>query len=264
MLITGYDTVRLSEHVNSSRYVELNNSTFTISDCDLIMDDYSKAFTCPKATFSDAFLNVNGRASICNTRIVNGNGIIQIDCGRSPLSSTQSIDGIALRKGTGGHLINFIKYDNSANCGQIRSNNNNTFYDQTSDRRLKTNIVDMGSMIDKIMELKPREYNWIADNDYDYGFIAQEVHTVFPHMREDVKCYCGEDMENMDMDNPMDKDGKPIYFGVDYGRFTPYIIKAFQELTGIVNQQQEQINKQQTIIDKLVNSTTYKNFKSSI
>jgi len=130
-------------------------------------------------------------------------------------------------------------------------------------------------MIDKILELKPREYNWIVDNEYDYGFIAQEVHKVFPHMREDVKCYCGEDMENMDMDNPMDKDGNPIYFGVDYGRFTPYLIKAFQEQYFLEKSNnknlQEQINKieeivlqQQEIINTLINSTTFANFKKNI
>ena len=264
ILITGYDTVRLAEHVNSNRYVELTNATFTISDCDLIMDDYSKAFTCPKATFADTVLYINGRASICNTRIVNANGIVQIDCGRSAFSSEQSFDGMAIRKGTGSHLINFVNYDNTTNLGQIKATNTNILYEQSSDRRLKTNIVDMRSMIDKIMELKPREYNWIIDNEYDYGFIAQEVHTVFPQMREDVSCYCGEDMENMDMDNPIDKNGNPIYFGVDYGRFTPYIIKAFQELTEIVNHQQEQINQQQIIIDKLINSSSFANFKSSI
>jgi hypothetical protein len=264
ILITGYDTVRLAEHVNSNRYVELTNATFTISDCDLIMDDYSKAFTCPKATFADTVLYINGRASICNTRIVNANGIIQIDCGRSAFSASQSFDGMAIRKGTGSHLINFVNYDNTANLGQIKATNTNILYEQSSDRRLKTNIVDMRSMIDKIMELKPREYNWIADNEYDYGFIAQEIHTVFPHMREDVSCYCGEDMENMDMENPIDKDGNPIYFGVDYGRFTPYLIKAFQEqyflqksniknLEEKINKLEEKINKQQEQINILIN-----------
>jgi hypothetical protein len=252
ILITGYDTVRLAEHVNSNRYVELTNATFTISDCDLIMDDYSKAFTCPKATFADTVLYINGRASICNTRIVNANGIVQIDCGRSAFSSEQSFDGMAIRKGTGSHLINFINYDNTANLGQIKATNTNILYEQSSDRRLKTNIVDMRSMIDKIMELKPREYNWIIDNEYDYGFIAQEVHTVFPQMREDVSCYCGEDMENMDMDNPIDKNGNPLYFGVDYGRFTPYLVKAMQEQQAQIDKQKEQIDRQQAQIEMLL------------
>ena len=250
MLITGYDTVRLSEHVDSTRYVELHNDSFTIGSSNLVMNDYSKAFFAPKATFTDNPVFLNGRVSICNTRIVNANGLVQIDCGRSLFSSSQSIDGMAIRKGTGGHLVNFVKYDNSANCGQIRTDNNNVFYDQSSDRRLKTNITDMRSMIDKIMELRPREYNWIADNEADYGFIAQEVHETFPHMREDVNCYCCEEMD--DMECPVDKDGNPIYFGVDYGRFTPYLVKAMQEQQVQIDRQQEQIDRQQKQIEMLL------------
>ena len=243
MLITGYDTVRLSEHVNSNRYAELHNDSFTIAQCNLVVSDYNKAFFAPKATFADSPVFLSGRASICNTRIVNANGLVQIDCGRTTFSATQSIDGMAIRKGTGGHLVNFVKYDNTGNLGQIRATNTNVFYDQSSDRRLKTNITDMRSMIDKIMELRPREYNWIADNESDYGFIAQEVHETFPHMREDVSCYCCEDMD--DMECPVNKDGEPIYFGVDYGRFTPYLVKAMQE-------QQAQIDRQQAQIDDLI------------
>jgi hypothetical protein len=232
-----------------------NNIVFskdTICKSHLTLSNFSKTFTCPKATFADSEQFTNGRVSICNTRIVNANGLVQIDCGRSAFSSSQSIDGMAIRKGTGGHFINFVKYDNSANCGQIRALGNETRYDQTSDRRLKTNIVDMRSMIDKIMELKPREYNWISDNESGYGFIAQEVHETFPHMKEDVSCYCGEDMENMDMDNPIDKEGKPIYFGVDYGCFTPYIVKAIQEQQAMISSQQKQIDRQAKQIEMLL------------
>ena len=136
--------------------------------------------------------------------------------------------------------------------GQIQANGaNNVRYDTSSDRRLKTNIVDMRSMVNKIMELKPREYNWIEDNQFDYGFVAQEIHKVFPHMREDVSCYCGEDME-MDMDEPVDKNGKPIHFGVDYGQFTPYIIKAMQEQQKQIERQQKQIDRQQKQIEMLL------------
>ena len=38
---------------------------------------------------------------------------------------------------------------------------------------------------------------------------------------------------------------KPIYFGVDYGRFTPYLVKAMQE-------QQAQIDRQQAQIEMLL------------
>ena len=62
----------------------------------------------------------------------------------------------------------------------------------------------MRSMLNEIMELKPREYNWRSDNEFSYGFVAQEIHKVFPHMREDISCYCDEDINNMDMDEPVD------------------------------------------------------------
>ena len=208
---------------------------------------------CPRATLSDNKNNDNGRVSICNPQIMNANGIFQIECGRlNGVSTDVSIDGMAIRTGLGSHLINFVKFDNSANCGQIRTESNETRYEETSDRRLKTNIVDMRSMIDKIMELKPREYNWKADNKFAYGFVAQEVHTIFPHMREDVSCYCGKDMDEMDMDNPVDKNGKPIYFGVDYGRFTPYIVKAIQEQQAMISSQQKQIDRQAKQIEMLL------------
>jgi hypothetical protein len=31
------------------------------------------------------------------------------------------------------------------------------------------------------------------------------------------------------VDCPCDASGNPFYYGLDYGKFTPYIIKAFQE-----------------------------------
>ena len=279
ILITGYDTVRLSEHVNSNRYVELYNDSFTVSNCDLVMSGvYTDEFRLKGGIMDKGQwgANLGGRMSFANQKFTSANGMIQIEASRFSLSPANEFDCMSCRKGLGSHIINFVKQDNSGNMGQIRASTaNNIAYDTSSDRRLKTNIIDMGSMIDKIMELRPREYNWISDNEYDYGFIAQEVHTVFPHMREDVSCYCGEDMENMDMDNPIDKDGKPIYFGIDYGSFTPYLIKSFQEFyflqkTNIknlqeqINKQQEQINQQQIIIDKLINSSTFANFRKLI
>ena len=54
------------------------------------------------------------------------------------------------------------------------------------------------------------------------------------------------------------------YLYVNYISYVPILIQSVKDLNSIVKQQQDQINQQQTIIDKLVNSTSYKNFKSSI
>ena len=256
LLLTGYDTVRLAEHVNSGRYAELHNDAFTLNGCDLIMtgaftDEFRlKGGIMDKAQWGG---NLGGRTSFANEKFTSANGMIQIEAARSVFSPESEKDCMALRKGLGGHIINFVKEDNSGNMGQIRASTaNNIAYDTSSDRRLKTNIINMRSMIDTIMELKPREYNWKADNQFDYGFVAQEVHKVFPHMREDVKCYCGEDMAEMDMEEPVDKEGNPIYFGVDYGQFTPYLIKAMQEQQAMISSQQIQIDELSKMIKNLV------------
>ena len=94
--------------------------------------------------------------------------------------------------------------------GYIYQTDTSVSYQSTSDRRLKTNIADMPPMLDKIMELKPCQYNWKTNLDkLDYGLIAQDVFDVFPHMNPGVV-----------MDT----------YGVEYGKFTPFIIKAIQEI----------------------------------
>ena len=109
--------------------------------------------------------------------------------------------------------------------GGIQGVNSTTVsFPTSSDRRLKTNIKPMNPMLDKIMSLKPSEYGWISNDDIGYGFIAQEVHQLFPEMR--IGANGCEDIEN-----PCDcETGKPVYYGLDYGKFTPYIVKAVQEL----------------------------------
>ena len=46
--------------------------------------------------------------------------------------------------------------------------------------------------------------------------------------------YCS-DNPDFDVDCPCDVSGEPFYYGLDYGKFTPYIIKAFQEFKDMYN-----------------------------
>lgn len=126
-------------------------------------------------------------------------------------------------------------------------------YNTTSDQRRKDNIQDMPSMISKIKALKPRTYTWKESGDKDDGFVAQEVHKVFPQFMTTAAAYCdicnhsysdlydGILCECCDFENPIGKDGTPHYYGLDYGKFTPYLTKALQETITIVESQAEQI-----------------------
>jgi hypothetical protein len=156
------------------------------------------------------------------------NGCIQVVSG----SNGKDVDGMSFKpSNNNNHIINFTNVNGDMR-GKIDGVDSNTVnYDTGSDRRLKTNIEDMDSQLDNIMNLQPRKYNWIEDDNDDihYGFIAQEVHTVYPEFREKYdETYCS-DNPDYDVDCPCDVSGEPYYYGLDYGKFTPYIIKAFQE-----------------------------------
>ena len=106
-------------------------------------------------------------------------------------------------------------------------------YIQGSDRRLKKNIEYMGSVLSKIVQLKPSTYNYI-DNvqgaPRSTGFVAQEVEEVFPELVRETD------------------DG---YKGLVYDGFAVISIKAIQELNDKMIQMQLEIDDlKQAIKDK--------------
>ena len=121
-------------------------------------------------------------------------------------------------------LIDFYNVAGGTRGQVLGTGSGNVAYQTSSDRRLKTNIEPLDPMLDKVMSLKPSKYNWKEDNLNGYGFIAQEVYEVFPQLRNRTPSMCGC------IDEPCDEDGKPIHYGLDYGQFTPYIVKALQEM----------------------------------
>ena len=127
---------------------------------------------------------------------------------------------------------NIINFENTArgSRGQIKGNGSGSvLYQTSSDRRLKTNIENMDSQLNNIMNLQPRKFKWIEDDLSGHGFIAQEVHNIYPEFRDNYnETYCS-DNPNYDPDCPCDGSGNMYYYGLDYGNFTPYIVKAFQE-----------------------------------
>ena len=52
-----------------------------------------------------------------------------------------------------------------------------------SDLRLKTDILDLDGVLDKLMLLQPKSYQYLTTSEDDrrsYGFIAQDVEKLFP------------------------------------------------------------------------------------
>ena len=134
--------------------------------------------------------------------------------------------------------------------GKIAGTTASVSYDTSSDRRLKEDISAMETMIDKIMLLNPATYKWKGDNFNSFGFIAQEVYNVFPELRPDVSSYCDVN----DLENPIDRNGNPYYYGLDYGKFTPFLTKALQEV----------ISNHEDLIEKIKTCDSLEDLKNSL
>jgi hypothetical protein len=157
-------------------------------------------------------------------------------------------------------ILVFYNASRNGSKGKIRGNgsSNGVIYDTSSDRRLKENITPMPNMLEKIKQLEPVYYTWKSDGNKGDGFIAQDVHKIFPQMRDYNcwdKCKCGMTFndawdgktcmcEGCDVENPKQStNGIDYIFGLDYGKFTPYIIKAMQEQQEIIESQDTKINQ---------------------
>ena len=123
-------------------------------------------------------------------------------------------------------------------------------FNATSDKRLKQNINDMPSQWENIKALKPSEYNWTENSKYDCGFIAQQIYTVYPHLRPKLENVIISD--NNEDDCPVSLDGKPVFYTIDYGKMTPYLCKGLQEVMSETEQLKQEIAELKAQIQSLL------------
>ena len=98
--------------------------------------------------------------------------------------------------------------------------NTNNSYGSISDRKLKENIVDATSKLEKLNQVRIVNFNRIGNKQKQLGVIAQELEQIFPSMIEEV---IDRDAEGNDLGTTTKS--------VKYSVFVPMLIKAIQELT---------------------------------
>ena len=64
--------------------------------------------------------------------------------------------------------------------GQISTNGTNTAYGTSSDYRLKKNVLDLTGFVERIMAIRPVQFDWISDDTHSFGFLAHELQAVEP------------------------------------------------------------------------------------
>ncbi len=94
-------------------------------------------------------------------------------------------------------------------------------YNTSSDYRLKENVTPMKSVLDRIMNSNPVDFTWKIDKKDDHGFIAHEIQELFPTVVTGEK-------------DAVDEEGKIKPQSVDYGKLTPFLVKAIQEQQAII------------------------------
>ncbi|GLR19899.1 hypothetical protein GCM10007940_45150 [Portibacter lacus] len=146
--------------------------------------------------------NTDGSISIIEntTTSVDGDALI-IKIGASPLASTN-------------RFIEFKDGSNNTLGGISGNSTGGVTYGTASDIRLKQNIRPFENGMKMVNKIEVHEYEMKLNNgEKQIGFIAQELIKILPQVVSGTP-------ENP-IDNPMT---------VDYGRLTPILVKAIQEL----------------------------------
>ena len=136
-------------------------------------------------------------------KIFNGARMVQ------GVAGTGLVDMHDFYRGTAGSL---------SRVGNIRTNGSSTAYNTSSDYRLKENVVAMSGATERLKQLNPSRFNFIADADTTVdGFLAHEVQDVVPEAISGTK-------------DAIDADGNPEYQGIDQSKLVPLLVATIQEL----------------------------------
>jgi hypothetical protein len=114
---------------------------------------------------------------------------------------------------------------------------------------LKENVIEMPSMLERIKQLKPVQFNYLEDKQHSLGFIAHEFKEIFDNNAivsgsKDNKTMCCKNCNSFERNCKCESSEceiKPIYQSLDYGKITPICIKGIQELI-IQNEEQQEIS----------------------
>ena len=150
--------------------------------------------------------------------------------------------------GGGANMIRFT--DGSGDvCGAINSNatSNTTSYSTTSDYRAKENVTPMTNASERLMQLKPSNFNFITDPETLWdGFLAHEAQAVVPEsvvgtkdaMRDEeyeispaIEATFDDEGEELTaaVDAVMGTRSVPDMQGIDQSKLVPLLTAALQE-----------------------------------
>ena len=169
----------------------------------------------PAASNLYGTLNVIKNPQEPNTPDINTDGNLNVKKNATIIKNLKVNGDTTLSKN-----VKINKKLNLANCGDVAKRIDRADRLPKSDKNLKTNIIPIENAIDKVLQLKGVEFDFISSDDTGYlgvhqiGLIAQDVSKVIPEVVS------------------KNNDGT---LGLSYQHLVPLLIEAMKE-------QQEQIN----------------------
>ena len=114
---------------------------------------------------------------------------------------------------------NFL--NGGSTVGSITSNTTTTFYNTTSDYRLKENATPITTGLQTIAALNPVNFDWVSNRIADTGFLAHEFQSVIPNSVMGTK-------------DAIDANGNPVYQQIDRSGAIPFLVAAIKEQQALI------------------------------
>ena len=185
----GNGTLRIIDNTNSTDRVNIDSSG------NVLIGTTSSTFGNEGVRIKPA-----GSSGALQAQFMNDSGGIAVSIGRG---------------GSDGMCLQFTR--GSQERGGVSVNGSSTTYATSSDYRLKENVVTDWDATTRLKQLKPSRFNFKENKDTTLdGFLAHEVTSIVPEATTGTK-------------DEVDKDGNPIYQGIDPSKLVPLLTKAVQE-----------------------------------
>ena len=127
--------------------------------------------------------------------------------------------------GTSTNYAMIFQNDNGS-VGSISTNGSATTFAQSSDYRLKENVTDLTGATNRLKQLNPVRFNFIADADTTVdGFLAHEVQAIVPEAVIGTK----DATENYKDENGNEQT-RIVPQGIDQSKLVPLLVATIQEL----------------------------------
>jgi len=248
---SGHYSTAMGNNATASDYGsfvigQYNSSGSSVTNSATAFNTANTAFVVGNGTngsTSDAFKVIfNGNTTMAGDLTVTGNdvtfgngetisnavdGTVAITASTTTVSGDVTVTGNDLHFGNGETISNATDNTLAITSATVTLSNDLTVtgdVNVSSDARLKSNIISLGSTLSKLLLIDGKSYTMIKDGDKKIGVLAQEVQKVFPEL--------------------VSEDGNEM-LSVNYQGLVPVLINAIKE-------QEDKISRLENLVEQLI------------